>query len=58
MPQKRLDTLLRIPIVNGIIRKKLKAALGLEKARICVTGAAPMTAFDKAWWAQIGDPTK
>lgn len=56
IPQNKLDTLLRIPLVNGFIKKKLKSALGLEKARICITGAAPMTAFDKAWWVKLGIP--
>lgn len=56
MPQNKLDTLLRIPFVNSFIKKKLKAALGLEKARICITGAAPMTAHDKAWWVKLGIP--
>ena len=56
MPQKRLDTLFKIPIVSGFVKKKLKAALGLEKARICITGAAPMTAYDVAWWVKLGIP--
>jgi len=56
IPQSRLDTLLRIPLVNGFIKKKLKEALGLEKAKICVTGAAPMTDYDKAWWIKLGIP--
>ncbi|MEO1434419.1 MAG: AMP-binding protein [Bacteroidota bacterium] len=56
MPQKKLDTFLKIPILNGIVKKKLKAALGLDAAKICVTGAAPMTAFDKAWWVKLGIP--
>ncbi len=56
MPQKRLDTLLSIPLVSGYIKKKLKAALGLEKAKICITGAAPMTDYDVAWWLKLGIP--
>ncbi len=56
IPQNKLDTLLCIPLVNGFIRKKLKTALGLEKSRICITGAAPMTAHDKAWWVKLGIP--
>ena len=56
IPQKKLDTLLSIPLVSGVIKKKLKTALGLEKARICITGAAPMTDFDKAWWVKLGIP--
>ncbi len=56
MPQKKLAILLRIPFVSTFIKKKLKAALGLEKARICITGAAPMTDYEKAWWVKLGFP--
>ncbi|MEO1652159.1 MAG: AMP-binding protein [Bacteroidota bacterium] len=56
MPQEKLDRLLRLPFINAIVKRKLKAALGLEKARICITGAAPMTSFDKAWWMKLGVP--
>ncbi len=56
LPQKRLDSLLRIPIVSSFIKNKLKATLGLDKARICITGAAPMTAYDVEWWLKLGIP--
>ena len=56
MPQKRLDLLLRIPVLSGIVKKKLQAALGLDKARICITGAAPMTPHDVNWWVKLGIP--
>lgn len=56
MPQKRLDTLLRIPFVSGIIKKKLKTALGLDKARVVITGAAPMSKHDVDWWLKLGFP--
>lgn len=54
--QKRLDVLFRIPLVNGFLKNKLKAALGLDKTIICITSAAPMTAYDVAWWVKLGIP--
>ena len=54
LPQKKLDILLRIPIVNTLIRKKIRAGLGLDKARIMVTGAAPMPDAVKDWYARLG----
>lgn len=56
MPQKKLDRLLSIPIVSGIIKKKLKKGLGLDKIRGCLTGAASIPESTKAWYRRIGVP--
>jgi long-subunit acyl-CoA synthetase (AMP-forming) len=53
MPQKRLDFLLKIPIINNIICKKIKEGLGLHKAKILITGAAPMPAHLLKWYRKI-----
>jgi long-chain acyl-CoA synthetase len=53
MPQKRLDLLLKIPILNVIIKKKMKAALGLTDAICVLTGAAPMPASLIQWFRRI-----
>lgn len=42
MPQKKLNTLLSIPIISGIVKKKIKKGLGLTKADQCFSGAAPI----------------
>ena len=54
MPQKKLDMLLNIPILNGIIRNKLKVKLGLKNASIVVSGAAPLTVKIIEWYKTIG----
>lgn len=54
MPQQKLDRLLKIPIVNGIVRKKIKAALGLSKAEQCFSGAAPISVDTINWFWKIG----
>lgn len=54
MPQKKLNTLLKIPIVSGMIKKKIKTGLGLAKARSCVSGAAMLPETLKNWYKSIG----
>ncbi len=56
MPQKKLDLFLKIPILSGIVKKKLRAGLGLSKTRVCVSGAAPIPQSLKDWYAKIGIP--
>jgi long-chain acyl-CoA synthetase len=54
MPQKKLDLLLKIPILSGIIKKKIKTNLGLNKASTILTGAAPTPAALIKWFDSIG----
>ncbi len=54
MPQKKLDRLLSIPIVSGMVKKKLLKAMGLHDIKIAVTGAAITPAFIKDWYARLG----
>lgn len=54
MTQKKLDLLLRIPIISGMTRKKIRTALGLRDAEIVATGAAITPEFLKKWYARLG----
>ncbi|NHF59460.1 AMP-binding protein [Flavobacteriaceae bacterium TP-CH-4] len=54
LPQKKLDLLLKIPLVNNWIKKKLRKKLGLSDARIIVSGAAPMASSLIRWYRSIG----
>ncbi|HLL44166.1 MAG TPA: AMP-binding protein [Segetibacter sp.] len=54
MPQKRLDMLLKVPLVSAIIKKKIKTKLGLADARIILTGAAPTPPALIKWFKTIG----
>lgn len=54
MPQKKLDFLLRIPIVSGLVSKKIRTKLGLGKARLCASGSAPIPASTLEWFRKIG----
>lgn len=54
MPQKKLDRLLSIPIINGIIRKKIRHKLGLSDAGLIYSGAAPLAISTMDWYAKLG----
>ncbi|MEC7182132.1 MAG: AMP-binding protein, partial [Bdellovibrionota bacterium] len=54
LPQKKLEKLLRIPIIRGLIKKKILKGLGLEKVRIAATGAAPISLPLLKWWESLG----
>lgn len=54
LPQKKLNILLKIPFVNGIIKRKLADGLGLDKARVLGCGSAPVSAGLLKWYESIG----
>lgn len=54
MPKKRLDLLLKIPIVSGIIKKKILANLGLDHVRFAGSGSAPIPAELLQWYRNLG----
>ncbi len=54
MPQKKLNTLLSIPIISGIVRKKVLKNLGLDQTRIAMTGSAPIPAELLHWYRALG----
>lgn len=54
MPQNRLNVLLKIPFINNVIRKKIKGGLGLDEAKILLTGAAPMPTHLLNWYQTLG----
>lgn len=56
MPQKKLDILLKIPILNGIIKNKIKEGLGLQNTKYALTGAAPLPLSTMNWFESIGIP--
>ena len=54
MPQAKLDKLLKIPIISWLIKRKLKGALGMSKAKALVTGAAAMPLELLDWYRSLG----
>lgn len=54
MPQHKLDILLKIPILSGLIKKKIKTKLGLNNCRIAASGAAAISKDLLEWWKKLG----
>ena len=54
MPQHKLDRLLRIPILSGIVKRKILDGLGLDKVRLAGSGSAPIPPEVIAWYRRLG----
>ncbi len=54
MPPAKLARLLKIPIVRGLVRKKVLTTLGLDQCRFAAGGAAPMPADLLRWYTALG----
>jgi long-chain acyl-CoA synthetase len=56
MPPAKLSRLLSIPLIGGLVRRKVKKALGLDQCRLAAGGAAPMPVALLAWYRKLGLP--
>ena len=54
MPPAKLQRLLKIPILGGIVRRKVLTALGLQECIFAAGGAAPMPPELLRWYARLG----
>jgi long-chain acyl-CoA synthetase len=54
MPAKKMDLFLKLPILNGIVKKKVLSALGLQECIFAAGGAAPMPLELLRWYAKLG----
>jgi long-chain acyl-CoA synthetase len=54
MPDSKLHTLLKIPILGGLIRRKIKKGMGLSKAVRIFSGAAPISIEMLEWYKKLG----
>jgi long-chain acyl-CoA synthetase len=54
MPQKKLDLMLKLPILSGIVKKKILTTLGLDQCVMAISGAAPIPPDLLRWYARIG----
>lgn len=56
VPQKKLDRLLRIPVLRGIVKKKIIRQLGLGNTQFAASGAAPLPPEVLTWYRTLGLP--
>jgi long-chain acyl-CoA synthetase len=54
MPAERLELLLKVPIVSGIIKKKILTGLGLDSVRFAGSGSAPIPDPVIEWYRRLG----
>ncbi|MFQ6371989.1 AMP-binding protein [Shewanella sp. YIC-542] len=51
---KKLNLLLKIPLLSWLVKRKIHQGLGLEKARLLGSGSAPIPASLVQWYHRIG----
>ncbi len=54
MPPAKLDLLLKLPVIGGLVRKKILKALGLDQCTFAAGGAAPMPPQLLRWYNKLG----
>jgi len=54
MPKEKLDRLLKIPLVNILVKKKVLKGLGLDQCRIAGSGSAPIPPDLIHWYRSLG----
>ena len=54
MPQKKLNLVLSIPILKGVIARKIRQGLGIDQARLWASGSAPLAPATIKWFERIG----
>jgi long-chain acyl-CoA synthetase len=51
--QRKLDQLLKIPVISSLVKRRLRMALGLNDVRLILTGAAPTPVALIRWFRQL-----
>ena len=54
LPKEKLGKLLKIPLLNRVIKKKVLSGLGLQHVRLAGSGSAPIPADLIAWYRSLG----
>ena len=54
MPPKKIEKLLKIPIVSKLVKKKILVGLGLEHCRFAGSGSAPLSEDIINWYRGLG----
>lgn len=54
LPLKKQRILFKIPILSGIVKKKIRHGLGLGNAEVIATGSAITPTYLKEWYSKLG----
>jgi long-chain acyl-CoA synthetase len=54
LPAPKLRRLLRIPLAAGLVKRKILKGLGLDAARIAISGSAPIPPALIQWYRDLG----
>ncbi|MEM7137638.1 MAG: AMP-binding protein [Myxococcota bacterium] len=54
MPPEKLKRILRVPILNRIVKKKILTGLGLQNVRMAASGSAPIPPDLIQWYRDLG----
>ncbi|BES71138.1 AMP-binding protein [Marinobacter nanhaiticus D15-8W] len=54
LPQQKLERLLRIPLLNRVIKKKILTNLGLQHVKFAGSGSAPLSHDILEWYRGLG----
>ena len=54
IPQYIIKSILNIPVIGFLFSKLLRKTLGLNKSKICITGAASISVTTLEWFNKLG----
>lgn len=54
LPPQKQRRLFRIPLLSGLVKRKILTQLGLQHARVAITGSAPLAPTLVAWYRELG----
>ena len=54
VPQKKLDRLLRIPVMAGVAKRRILKGLALNSVRLAASGSAPLPVDLLLWYRRLG----
>lgn len=54
IPEPKFSRLIGLPLVGTVLKRILKKKLGLSKAKLFFSGAAPLSKSQLEWWSKLG----